>query len=83
MVVGCLWFGTLIGVDPLPHRAGYPMRVISAFLTLPFHAWLGVVIMSTNTLIAGDWYTSLVATGVPVRSPTSARPAGSSGSAAT
>lgn len=59
VMVGCLWFVTLIGVDPLPHRAGYPMRVISAFVTLPFHAWLGVAIMSANTLIAEQWYTSL------------------------
>ncbi|MGQ0846055.1 MAG: cytochrome c oxidase assembly protein [Sporichthyaceae bacterium] len=59
VVIGSLWFATLIGVDPLPNRAGYPLRVISAFVTLPFHAWLGVSIMSANTLIAADWYTSL------------------------
>lgn len=59
VMVGCLWFLTLIGVDPLPNRAGYPLRMISAFVTLPFHAWLGVAIMSANTLIAADWYTSL------------------------
>ncbi|MGQ0466037.1 MAG: cytochrome c oxidase assembly protein [Sporichthyaceae bacterium] len=59
VMVGCLWFGTLIGVDPLPNRAGYPLRVISAFVTLPFHAWLGVSIMSANTVIAADWYASL------------------------
>ena len=59
VLVGCLWFLTLIGVDPLPRRAGYPLRVISAFVTLPFHAWLGVAIMSANTLIAADWYSAL------------------------
>lgn len=59
VLVGCLWFVTLIGVDPLPNRAGYPLRVISAFVTLPFHAFLGVAIMSANTLIAADWYTAL------------------------
>lgn len=58
VAVGCLWFVPLIGVDPLPRRPGYPMRVISAFVTLPFHAWLGVAVMSMNTLIAGDWYLS-------------------------
>jgi cytochrome c oxidase assembly factor CtaG len=56
VLVGLLWYVPLIGVDPLPRRASYPMRVISAFVTLPFHAWLGVAIMSMNTLIAGDWY---------------------------
>jgi len=56
VVVGCLWFVPLIGIDPVGRRAPYLIRVISAFLTLPFHAWLGVAIMSMNTLIAGDWY---------------------------
>ncbi len=28
-------------------------------LTLPFHAFLGVTIMGQESLIAGDWYTSL------------------------
>jgi putative copper resistance protein D len=54
--VGLLWYVPLLGIDPLPRRPSYPLRVISAFLTLPFHAWLGVAIMSMNTLIAGDWY---------------------------
>jgi putative copper resistance protein D len=35
------------------------MRVISSFVTLPFHAWLGVSIMSASTLIASDWYTAI------------------------
>jgi putative copper resistance protein D len=58
VAVGLLWYAPLLGVDPLPRRQSYPLRVIAAFLTLPFHAWMGVAIMSMNTLIAGDWYTS-------------------------
>ncbi len=56
VAVGTLWYAALLAVDPLPRRPSYPMRVIAGFLTLPFHAWLGVAIMSMNTLIAGDWY---------------------------
>jgi putative copper resistance protein D len=56
VMVGTLWYATLLAVDPLPRRPAYPIRVIAAFLTMPFHAWLGVAIMSMNTLIAGDWY---------------------------
>jgi putative copper resistance protein D len=58
VLIGCLWYVPLLGIDPLPRRPSYPLRVISAFLTLPFHAWMGVAIMSMNTLIAGDWYLS-------------------------
>jgi putative copper resistance protein D len=56
VAVGTLWYATLLAVDPLPRRPTYPLRVIAAFLTMPFHAWLGVAIMSMNTLIASDWY---------------------------
>lgn len=56
VMVGLLWYSTLLCIDPLPRRPTYPLRVIASFLTMPFHAWLGVAIMSMNTLIASDWY---------------------------
>jgi putative copper resistance protein D len=58
VLVGMLWYVPLLGIDPVRKRQEYPFRVIAAFMTLPFHAWLGVAIMSMNTLIAGDWYTA-------------------------
>jgi putative copper resistance protein D len=33
--------------------------MVAAFATMPFHAWLGVAIMSMTTLIAGDWYLAM------------------------
>ena len=38
---------------------GYPFRLLMLVLTLPFHAFLGVTIMSQSTLIGHDWYPSL------------------------
>ena len=46
VVVGCLFFWPLIGVDPVPGRVAYPLRMLMVFATLPFHAFLGVTIMS-------------------------------------
>jgi putative copper resistance protein D len=48
-----------VGVDPLPGRVAFPFRLLLVFLTLPFHAFLGVTIMGQEELIAGDWYRSL------------------------
>ncbi|MGQ0632898.1 MAG: cytochrome c oxidase assembly protein [Sporichthyaceae bacterium] len=59
VVIGALWFWPLLGIDPMPRRIGYPQRVLAVFVTLPFHAFLGVAIMSMNTLIAADWYVGL------------------------
>lgn len=55
VIVGCIWTFALIGIDPMP-RVGYPMRMLAVFLTMPFHAFLGLTIMGQHTLIAGDWY---------------------------
>ncbi len=59
VVVGCLFFWPLLGLDPVPGRVAYPFRMLMIFATLPFHAFLGVTIMTMDTLIGGDWYPSL------------------------
>jgi putative copper resistance protein D len=59
VVVGALFFWPLMGVDPVPGRVGYPLRVLLVVLTLPFHAFLGVTIMGQERLIGGDWYPKL------------------------
>jgi putative copper resistance protein D len=59
VLVGALFFWPLVGVDPLPGRVAFPFRLLLVFLTLPFHAFLGVTIMGQEELIAGDWYRSL------------------------
>ncbi|MCI0689799.1 MAG: cytochrome c oxidase assembly protein, partial [Sporichthyaceae bacterium] len=59
VLVGCLWFWPLLGLDPMPNRVPYPLRMLGAFATLPFHAFLGVAIMSSTTVLAASWYESL------------------------
>ena len=59
VLVGSLFFWPLIGIDPLPGRVAYPFRLLMIFLTLPFHAFLGVTIMGQSELIGGDWYPNL------------------------
>jgi cytochrome c oxidase assembly factor CtaG len=59
VLVGCLFFWPLVGIDPVPGRVAYPFRVLLVVLTLPFHAFLGVTIMGQQQLIGGTWYPSL------------------------
>ena len=59
VTVGALFFWPLMGVDPIPGKVGYPFRVLLVVLTLPFHAFLGITIMSGDTLLGGSWYPSL------------------------
>jgi putative copper resistance protein D len=63
LLVGCLFFWPLVGTDPVPGRVAHPFRMLMLFATLPFHAFLGVAIMSVSDngdgLIAADWYLPL------------------------
>jgi putative copper resistance protein D len=56
ITVGCLFFWPLIGLDPVPGRVSYPMRALLMFLSTPFHTVLGLTVMESGTLLAGDWY---------------------------
>jgi putative copper resistance protein D len=63
LAVGCLFFWPLLGIDPLPGRTGFPFRMLMVAATLPFHAFLGVAIMSVTPdgrgLIAPEHYLAL------------------------
>jgi cytochrome c oxidase assembly factor CtaG len=53
LAVGSLFFWPLLGVDPVPGRRSYPFRMLLVGVTLPFHAFLGVSIMSVPSDGAG------------------------------
>lgn len=59
LITGCLFFWPLLGIDPVPGRLPHAGRALLAFLSLPIHAWLGVTLMSTTAVIAGDYYREL------------------------
>jgi cytochrome c oxidase assembly factor CtaG len=59
IVTGCLFFWPLLGLDPLPNRWPYPGRALLMTLSVPFHTVLGLTIMQSRTLLAGDYYPSL------------------------
>jgi putative copper resistance protein D len=59
VLVGAMFMWPLIGVDPIPNRAPYLLRILTTFLVLPGHAILGITIMQSKTLIAGSYYASL------------------------
>ena len=59
ILVGCLFFWPLLGIDPLPGRWPYPARALLMLLSTPFHAVLGLTIMQSKTLLGGAYYPSL------------------------
>jgi cytochrome c oxidase assembly factor CtaG len=65
LIIGCLLMWPLMGIDPVPGRISYPLRLLMVFLMLPFHAFLGISIMSSTTLIAESWYLAFSRTWPP------------------
>ncbi|WP_371742701.1 cytochrome c oxidase assembly protein [Plantibacter sp. CFBP 8804] len=59
LATGYLFFWVLIGIDPGPNRTAYPFRIILLLATLAFHAFFGLAIMSSATVLAEGWWTAL------------------------
>jgi cytochrome c oxidase assembly factor CtaG len=59
VVVGSLFLWPLVGVDPTPRRLPFAARLLALLAAVPFHAFLGLALMSTKSLIAPQAYPSL------------------------
>lgn len=59
LMVGYLFYESLIGGDPVPYRASYPMRLVTLLASLAFHAFFAVALMSSQSVIAADYYQEL------------------------
>ena len=53
---GYLFAQALIGIDPGVKRPVYPLRLLMLLITMAFHAFFGISIMSSEVLIEGDWF---------------------------
>ncbi|MDN5738732.1 cytochrome c oxidase assembly protein [Brevibacterium sp. BDJS002] len=53
---GYLFAQALIGIDPGVERPGYPLRLLMLLITMAFHAFFGISIMSSEVLIEADWF---------------------------
>lgn len=59
LLVGTLYFWPIIGIDPMPRKLPYIGRIALLFASMPFHAFFGVVVMGSDTIIGGGWFRRL------------------------
>lgn len=59
LLTGCLFAWVVLGLDPLPGRPSYAGRMLIVVAALPFHAFLGVTLLSTRAVIAQSHYAAL------------------------
>ncbi|XAS69780.1 cytochrome c oxidase assembly protein [Micrococcaceae bacterium Sec5.7] len=58
-LTGYIFVLSMLGTDPLPRRAPYPMRLLLLLATMGFHAFFGVAIMGGTGLLAADYFGNL------------------------
>jgi cytochrome c oxidase assembly factor CtaG/putative copper export protein len=56
---GYLFYWVLIGVDPGRRRFAPPVLVLVHFTAMAFHAFFGVALMQTRTVLSASWYTAV------------------------
>jgi cytochrome c oxidase assembly factor CtaG len=56
LFTGYLFVSALVGVDPAPSRAPYPIRLVVLLATMAFHAFFGLALTTGTGLLLADWY---------------------------
>lgn len=64
---GYLFAWALIGIDPGPKKWPAPLRLLVLLITITFHAFFGVAMMTGNTLLAPGFYETLGYLADPLR----------------
>lgn len=59
LLTGYLFIWALVGIDPGPERPPYPFRLLILLVTLAFHAFFGIALMSGSALLAPQWWAAL------------------------
>jgi putative membrane protein len=56
---GALFLAVLVGVDPLPNRPPFGARLLALLVAVPFHAVVGLALLSAGSPMAPDAYPRL------------------------
>ncbi|QOV33419.1 bifunctional copper resistance protein CopD/cytochrome c oxidase assembly protein [Streptomyces ferrugineus] len=59
LAVGLVFFWVIIGIDPGPRRPPHLGRLFVLILTMPFHSWFSISLMSSTALIGEGWWSLL------------------------
>lgn len=56
LIGGYLFCLSMVGIDPVPYRFPYPLRLVTLLATMASHAFFGVTVMTGNGLLLADWF---------------------------
>jgi putative copper resistance protein D len=59
LLVGSLFASTLLAIDPIPHPLPHGGRLLAVLLAVPFHAFVGVALLTARQPLFPEVYPSL------------------------
>lgn len=65
LLVGYAFYWPIIGIDPAPRRLPHLAKLGLLLASMPFHAFFGIALMSSATVVGGDFYRQLALPFVP------------------
>jgi cytochrome c oxidase assembly factor CtaG len=65
VLMGYAYYWIIIGIDPAPRRLPHLGKLGLLLAAMPFHAFFGISLMGSATVIGGDFYRSLALPFVP------------------
>ncbi|MCA1673005.1 MAG: cytochrome c oxidase assembly protein, partial [Actinobacteria bacterium] len=65
ILMGYAYYWLIVGIDPAPRRLPYLGKLGLLLAAMPFHAFFGISLMGSATVIGGDFYRALALPWVP------------------
>ncbi|MCB0930554.1 MAG: cytochrome c oxidase assembly protein [Mycobacterium sp.] len=65
LITGYLFYWGIIGIDPGPRRLPFIGRLGLLFAIMPFHAFFGIAMMTSDSVVGGNFYRGLALPWVP------------------
>ncbi|HIW46639.1 MAG TPA: cytochrome c oxidase assembly protein [Candidatus Yaniella excrementigallinarum] len=59
LLTGFIFASVMIGIDPLPNRPTYPLRLIVLIATMVFHAFIAVALTGSDSLLMAEWFSAI------------------------
>jgi len=59
LLAGIFFFHVIIGIDPRPKQYPFIFRIVILFAAMSIHAFFSIALLSSTTLIGGEYYETL------------------------
>src|SRR5699024_10294892 len=59
LLTGFIFASVMIGIDPLPNRPSYPLRLLVLLATMVFYAFIAISLTGSESLLMSEWFSAI------------------------